>query len=154
MLEPLARAQGVTIEAASEDAGVVVRADGSQLQQVLTNLILNGIQATPTGGRVEVRCGRGPTPPIGKTGLPAVRCWVRVTDTGAGIAPGDVARVFEPFFTTKPAGEGTGLGLAVSQAIVEEHGGWIAVRSEPGHGTVFTVYLPPSPDVVDERLAS
>jgi two-component system, NtrC family, sensor kinase len=154
MLEPLARAQGVTIEAESESSGVVVRGDGSQLQQVLTNLILNGVQAMPAGGRVEVRCGRGPAAPLGKSGRPVDRCWLRVTDTGMGISPEDVARVFEPFFTTKPVGEGTGLGLAVAQAIVEEHGGWIAVQSEPGRGTAFTVYLPPSPDVADERLAS
>jgi signal transduction histidine kinase len=154
MLEPLARAQGVTVEAESEGSGVVVRGDGSQLQQVLTNLILNAVQATPAGGRVEVRCGRGPTPPVGKKGLPVDRCWIRITDTGAGIAPEDLGHVFEPFFTTKVAGEGTGLGLAVAQAIVEEHGGWIAVHSQPGRGTVFTVYLPPLADAVSERLAS
>jgi signal transduction histidine kinase len=154
MLEPLARAQGVTVEAESEGSGVVVRGDGSQMQQVLTNLVLNAVQATPAGGRVEVRCGRGPTPPVGKKGLPLDRCWIRVTDTGMGISPEDLGRVFEPFFTTKSAGEGTGLGLAVAQAIVEEHGGWIGVHSELGRGTVFTVYLPPLADAPSERLAS
>jgi signal transduction histidine kinase len=148
MLEPLAKAYAVTLIAESEPGELDVRGDAGQLQQVLTNLVLNGIQALPTGGRLEVASGRGPASPPGRG--PLDRCWIRVTDDGPGIAPEHLAHVFEPFFTTKPAGAGTGLGLAVAQAIVEEHGGWIAVTSQPGHGASFTVYLPPSSD----RLAS
>jgi two-component system, NtrC family, sensor kinase len=154
MLEPLARAQGVAIVAESEGSNAVVRGDASQLQQVLTNLVLNGIQAMPAGGRLEVRCGRDVVAAPAPGSRPVDRCWLRVTDAGAGIPPDELARVFEPFFTTKSAGEGTGLGLAVAQAIVEEHGGWIAVQSQPGRGAAFTVYLPPVAEVAGARLAS
>jgi signal transduction histidine kinase len=103
----------------------------------------------PTGGRVEVRCGRDR---LGRGARTADQCWIRVTDDGPGIPPDDLPHVFEPFFTTKAVGEGTGLGLAVAQAIVEEHGGSIAVENQPTHGAVFTVYLPPI--AAAARLAS
>jgi signal transduction histidine kinase len=67
---------------------------------------------------------------------------LRVRDEGHGIAAEHLPRVFEPFFTTKDVGEGTGLGLAVTYGIVREHGGWIAVASDVGRGTTFSVYLP------------
>ena len=139
MLEPLARPRGVSLVAQSDQGDVQVSGDAAQLQQALTNLILNGVQAMTTGGRLEVHCGRERT---GRGGRQVEHCWLRVTDEGPGIPPDDLARVFEPFFTTKAAGEGTGLGLAVAQAIVEEHGGWLAVRSEPGRGATFTLHLP------------
>jgi len=152
MLEPIARSRGVSLVVAADDA-TAVHADDAQLQQVLTNLVLNAIQAMPAGGRVEIRAGRGAAAPPGTPGPSAERCWVRVADEGPGIAPEDLARIFEPFYTTKTAGDGTGLGLAVAQAIVEEHGGWIDVASQPGRGATFTVYLPPAA-AARERLAS
>jgi two-component system NtrC family sensor kinase len=139
MLEPLARTYGVSVVAAGDEGDLHVHGDAAQLQQVLTNLVLNAIQAMPTGGTVEVRCGRD----RGRGARAADQCWVRVTDEGPGVPPNDLEHVFEPFFTTKAVGEGTGLGLAVVQAIVEEHGGSIAVENQPTHGAVFTVYLPP-----------
>jgi signal transduction histidine kinase len=149
MLEPLARTHDVSVVAEAEPGGVQVRGDAAQLQQVFTNLVINAIQAMPTGGRVEVRCGREWT---GKGVRPAEHCFIRVSDEGPGVRPEDVEHVFEPFFTTKAVGEGTGLGLAVAQAIVEEHGGWIAVQNLPTHGAAFTVYLPPL--AAAARLAS
>ena len=84
----------------------------------------------------------------------AERCWIRIADEGPGIPPEDLPHLFEPFFTTKPPGEGTGLGLAVALAIVEEHGGSIAVRSEPGHGAEWTVYLPRAVEAATDPPAS
>ena len=65
-----------------------------------------------------------------------------VIDHGEGMAPEIIDQIFEPFFTTKQVGEGTGLGLSIAYGIVQEHGGWIDVRSEPGKGSCFSVYLP------------
>jgi signal transduction histidine kinase len=153
MLEPLARAHAVSVVVEAYPGDVQVRGDGSQLQQVVTNLVMNAVQAMPAGGNVEIRTGRGAATP-GRASRPTDRCWIRVSDQGPGIPPDDLPHIFDPFFTTKPVGEGTGLGLAVAQAIVEEHGGWIAVQSEAGHGTAFTAFLPPLADVATERLAS
>jgi signal transduction histidine kinase len=113
--------------------------DEDSLQQVLTNLIVNGIQAMPKGGALaivveRVSAAREPTLPP----RPCVRIAVR--DTGTGIPPEVEARMFEPFFTTKPPGDGTGLGLAVVHGIVVDHHGWIAVDTKPG-GTTFSIYL-------------
>jgi signal transduction histidine kinase len=152
MLGPMARAHGVTLVAAADDA-TVVRADPAQLDQVITNLAMNGIQAMAAGGRLEIRTGRGIATPPGPRASAGECCWIRVTDEGPGIASEDLPHIFEPFFTSKPAGEGTGLGLAVAQAIVEEHGGWIGVETAPGRGAAFTVYLPQR-EADAHRLAS
>jgi two-component system sensor histidine kinase PilS (NtrC family) len=103
--------------------------DAQQFRQILWNLCLNAVEAMPEGGELRVSvAARGET------------LEVAVSDTGDGIAAGDVAHVFEPFFSTKP--EGTGLGLALVHRIVQDHGGEIDVRSSPGLGTTFTVTLP------------
>ena len=102
------------------------------LQQVFMNLLLNAIQATPGGGLIRVSA----------TGDPTGFVRVDVSDTGAGIPPEIMEHIFEPFYTTKEVGRGTGLGLSVTYAIVKRHGGRIDVRSEPGKGAVFSVYLP------------
>ena len=157
MLEPLAdQKRTCALEADLPEQALLVRADQTQLQQVVTNIVMNGIQAMPSGGRLRVEVGRGPgEQPASRGGRPAESCWVRVIDEGPGIAPEHLAHVFDPFFTTKPVGEGTGLGLAVVHAIVQEHGGWVAVENEPGRGASFTVFLPPAPREAQlERLAS
>ena len=103
--------------------------DGQQFRQILWNLCLNAVEAMPEGGELRVAAAvRGGTLEI------------TVTDTGEGIAAGDVSHVFEPFFSTKS--EGTGLGLALVHRVVQEHGGEIDVRSSPGLGTTFTLTLP------------
>jgi two-component system NtrC family sensor kinase len=102
-----------------------------QLNQVWLNLLVNAAFAVREGGEVRITTwGEGE------------RVVVRVSDTGRGIAPEHLTRIFDPFFTTKPVGEGTGLGLSVTYSIVERHGGEIAVESEQGRGTTFTVTLP------------
>jgi signal transduction histidine kinase len=109
-----------------------VQGDRQQLSQVLVNLVLNALDATPRGG--EVRIGAEPGP---RSGFVAIT----VADTGSGIAPEALPYIFDPFFTTKGA-RGTGLGLSVSYGIIAKHGGSIEVASQVGHGTTFTVLLP------------
>jgi signal transduction histidine kinase len=110
---------------------------------VLTNLVVNAIQAMQKAGTVRVVIAEGRVTPPASVGGPELRCAsVRVTDEGAGIRGEDLAHVFEPFFTTKDVGDGTGLGLSVAYGIVKDHGGWIVVESTMGVGSSFVVYLP------------
>src|SRR5262245_30079153 len=156
MLEPLAQKQGVEVGVSLPEQPLLVRADLTQLQQAVTNVAMNGIQAMPQGGRlrVEVGCGSA-TPPVHQAATADEWAWVRVADDGPGITPEHLPHLFEPFYTTKPVGEGTELGLAVVRAIVEEHGGWVAVESEPGHGARFSIFLAATPrEATPQRLAS
>ncbi len=116
---------------------VEVLAEPGPIQQVITNLVLNAIQAIADGGTVRLRVGLDP-----ETG----GADLEVEDDGPGIPDDVLPRIFEPFFTTKEVGEGTGLGLSVVWGIVEDHGGTVEVRTEAGHGTVFRVRLPPVPE--------
>jgi signal transduction histidine kinase len=118
-----------------------VRAEPIQLEQVVTNLAMNAVQAMGSGGTLRVEVGRSGSPGGAGGSSGSEEVWLRVTDDGPGIPPEHLPHVFEPFYTTKPVGEGSGLGLAVVQAIVEEHGGRVEVASDPGIGTRFTVHL-------------
>jgi two-component system, NtrC family, sensor kinase len=109
-----------------------VDADEHQLRQALLNLMRNAAEAMTGGGRLTVSA----RPPQGSERFVELR----IADTGQGIAREHLAKIFDPFFSTKDGG--TGLGLALTQQIVVEHGGSIAVESEPGRGTAFTVRLP------------
>ncbi len=143
LLRPLATKRDVElrVEDPGEDATALV--DAAQAQQVVTNLVVNAIQAIARGGRVTLRVARRAATPPAEVGGPETECvCLSVEDDGEGIAAEDLGRVFEPFFTTKDVGEGTGLGLAVAYGIVRDHGGWIEVESEPGIGSTFTVFLP------------
>jgi len=156
MLEPLAEKQGVQVEMAMPDDPIFIRGDQTQLQQVVTNVAMNAIQAMTGGGTLRVEVGRGPVSrPDAHGGGRSDRIWVRVIDDGPGIPPEHQPHIFEPFYTTKPVGEGTGLGLAVVQAIVQEHGGWVVAHNEPGHGARFDVFLSPAgEESTVQRLAS
>lgn len=156
MLEPLAEKHGVRMALTLPDAPVLVRVDQTQLQQIVTNVAMNGIQAMAHGGALTVEVGRGSAkPPAHHAATAGEWAWVRISDAGPGIPREHLARIFEPFYTTKPVGEGTGLGLAVVQAIVEEYGGWVTVQSDPGQGARFDVYLAATPrEAVPQRLAS
>jgi signal transduction histidine kinase len=126
----------VDVQVVLADALPRVRADSEQLRQVFLNLGLNAIQAMPDGGRLTISTSQRK----GRRGTPAGMLEVRFRDTGTGIAPEKLKKLFIPFFTTKE--RGTGLGLPISQRIVQNHGGSIEVRSQVGKGTTFTVLLP------------
>ena len=143
LMGPVAERKQVALVLADLPVARVVQFDGSQMMQVVMNLLANALQATPAGGQVLVSLEEATLTPPEHTGLPT-RLYVglRVKDTGSGIAPERLEQVFEPFFTTKDTGEGTGLGLSVSLGIVRDHEGWIAVESQIDQGSSFIVYLP------------
>jgi signal transduction histidine kinase len=142
LLATIAKTAHVTLQR-PEPTALEVEADDAQLQQVLTNLAINAIHASPAGAKVELAASE-----VEMTAPPHVdsanTLWlaIRVRDHGVGMDATTAERVFEPFFSTKGVGEGTGLGLSVSWGIIREHGGWIALESAPGEGSTFTVYLP------------
>jgi len=143
LLGAMARKAGVTVEVA-EGAPIEGIADEGQVEQVLTNLLVNAIQASRPGGHVSVDARQvDAVPPADVGGERRPMASVAVRDEGSGMSEEVAGRVFEPFFTTKDVGEGTGLGLSVAYGIVRDHGGWIAVDSAEGKGSVFTIYLPP-----------
>ena len=109
----------------------MVECNVSQISQVVMNLLINAVQSLNDFGVITVRTGHSES-----------WVWFEIQDTGQGIDTAVKERIFEPFFTTKAQGEGTGLGLSVSDSIVRRHGGRIAVRSSAGDGTVMRVWLP------------
>ena len=133
LVAPRAKAVGVVPDFRPCATPPLVMAGPVRLEQVCLNLLLNALDA------VEGRDGAAVTL---STGIGDGTAFLAVTDTGTGIAPEDMARVTEPFFSTKIGGEGLGLGLSISQAIVTEFGGRIDIASDPGHGTTVTVALP------------
>jgi len=121
-----------------------VKGDSDQLQQVLLNLLLNAIEAMPSGGQIKVETSLVTRRRPGLEVAPEQPVVVlEVTDTGHGIPAAEREKVFEPFYTTKEGRGGTGLGLAVTHGIIKEHDGWIEVEDGPdGTGSVFRVFLP------------
>ena len=123
-----------------------VRADPTQVEQVLIHLIVNAREATPAGGRITLSTGRGrlERDPTGGD-VPIVAGaygWLTVDDTGRGIPRELHGRIFEPFYTTKERGTGTGLGLSAVFGAIKQSGGYTFVQSEPNQGAAFTIYLP------------
>ena len=143
LVQPDANRHGVRLALSAPERGPELLGDPSQIQQVITNLLVNAIHSMSKAGTVTVSLGerelrRGGGPPRSFVVL-------AVTDEGTGMTPEVAARVFEPFFTTKDVGEGTGLGLSVAFGIVEEHGGFLEVETAPERGSRFSVYLPIPP---------
>lgn len=122
-----------------------IQADRTQIEQVLLNLVVNARDAMPTGGTVTVATQRvdldDATADHFET-IPGPYVELTVTDTGTGMPQGIADRIFEPFFTTKPPGQGTGIGLATVQGIINQAGGAMTVRTEEGIGTSFHLYFP------------
>jgi two-component system cell cycle sensor histidine kinase/response regulator CckA len=145
MLRRLIR-ENVELHTVAGPERVMVRADPTQLEQVIMNLVINARDAIETNGDITIEIGRvefdAETGRLHANALPGLYAMIAVTDTGRGMSSATQERIFEPFFTTKEMGQGTGLGLATVYGIVKQSGGTIWVYSEPGIGTTFKIYLP------------
>lgn len=148
LLRMLRRLIGENIQLTFRPAAdlATVHADPGQVEQMLLNICVNARDAMPRGGKITIETG----PTVVGEQVRATHPWVhlgphaaiRISDTGPGIAPEVLPHIFEPFFTTKEVGKGTGLGLATVYGIAKQHGGFVEVHSELGHGATFTIHLP------------
>lgn len=131
LLEPQLRGTQINIDRQYGENLPKCSGSSNKLQQVFMNLLLNARDAMPQGGTLTI-----------KTQCNDSQILIDILDTGIGIAPENIAKIYDPFFTTKGIGQGTGLGLAVSYGIIQEHNGRIFVESKPGQGTRFHIKLP------------
>ena len=163
MLRRLLKENVKLVPRLSDDVAPIL-GDPNQLEQVVMNLVINAADAMPDGGTLvietqNIELDDAYARTHGRV-TPGRYVMLAVTDTGAGIDPSIMDKIYEPFFTTKPPGQGTGLGLASTYAIVKEAGGHIWAYSEPGQGTTFKVYFPweraakasPSPSTTPSEL--
>jgi PAS domain S-box-containing protein len=136
--------EDIVVSFTYSDGPLAVRADPGMIEQVLLNLAVNARDAMPIGGRLAIDTSLHEAAGSEAPASASSRSWacLRVRDNGAGIAPEHLPHIFEPFFTTKDVGKGTGLGLATTYGIVQQHGGWIEVDSQVGRGTEFRVFFP------------
>jgi len=139
----------ISLHRAMEARPDAVRGDSYQLEQVFLNLFFNALDAMGADGRLTIATEVVPTEQSALLGSPALR--VCVKDSGIGIPPENLGRLFEPFFTTKP--NGTGLGLPITQRIIQEHRGVISVSSKPGEGAAFDILLPLAVPVAGQGMA-
>lgn len=133
--------ENVSVSVPPEDGALTTRIDVGQLEQVITNLVVNAHDSMPGGGDVAVETGRIDVLPSSPH-TPGPYVSISVRDNGTGITAEDLPKIFDPFFSTKGAGKGTGLGLSTVLGIVKEAGGFVDVESALGSGTLVTVCLP------------
>lgn len=137
--------EDITLKCECEPELPPVMADAAMIEQVLMNLVVNARDAMPSGGELTIttrqRTLSGPQRK-GSEARPGDFVCLSVADKGVGIPREYITRIFEPFFTTKEIGKGTGLGLATVYGIAKQHQGWVEVKSAPGAGTIFTLFLP------------
>ncbi|MCB0010862.1 MAG: PAS domain S-box protein [Anaerolineales bacterium] len=140
--------ENIELELGESPGQLLVYGDETRLQQVFLNLVVNARDALPDGGRICIKMRQVATVPDALFGAESLAepdaGWAEivVADNGVGVAATALPHIFEPFYSTKAPGKGTGLGLAQVHGIIKQHGGDILVESEPGKGTVFTIYLP------------
>jgi two-component system NtrC family sensor kinase len=143
LLRPLAHRRAVKLEVGETPASAFVRGREVSLEQVLSNLVSNAIDASPEGGRVSLTvASEERIPKAGGKARPVVV--VRVQDQGPGVAEDEIARLFDAFYTSKAAGQGTGLGLWLAEGIIRDHGGSIEVENLSEGGACFAMVLPAS----------
>jgi CheY-like chemotaxis protein len=132
-----------------------IKADPTQVEQVLMNLCINARDAMPNGGRLLIESGMVEVDESYTRFYPGVTAGryaaLSVSDSGSGMDAKTLERIFEPFFTTKESGKGTGLGLSTVYGVVKQHGGFLHVYSELGHGSLFRIYFPAMPGSVAEN---
>jgi signal transduction histidine kinase len=138
-LRSLAAPKGIELVVVKPEGDIVIEADAGRVEQVVVNLVGNAVKFTPANGRVEVGAQT-----MDRDGVQGVQFWVK--DNGIGIAADAIGHIFDKFYqvensSTRTAG-GTGLGLPITQKLVEAHGGLISVESEEGKGSTFFVFLP------------
>lgn len=143
LLEVQLRRSNVELAKSYEDSLPAIHGNASKLQQVFTNLILNARDAMPDGGKISL-----------ETRMTDAGVEITVSDTGEGITPENLGKIYDPFFTTKEVGKGTGLGLAVSYGIIQEHSGEIKVESHIGEGTTFRLIFPAAEPVQKLKAAN
>ncbi|MDA8430767.1 MAG: ATP-binding protein [Geobacteraceae bacterium] len=124
-----AQNRGISLRLEPNTEQALIKGDGEKLRQAFLNIVINALQATPSGGSVRIDCQRN------ESGYE-----IRFIDNGSGIKTNERTKIFEPFYTTKP--NGTGLGLAVTRKIIEGHYGSLEIESDPGKGTTVSVKLP------------
>jgi two-component system NtrC family sensor kinase len=143
LLHPMAQKSAVVFKTNHGEPEPFAEVDVALIEQALTNLVVNAIQAMPKGGLLTVHsCEEFISPPAGVPATAGGYACLHVEDTGGGMTSEELRHAFEPFFTTKEVGSGTGLGLSVAHGIVRDHGGWIAATSAVDKGSRFSMYVP------------
>ena len=143
LLHPMAQKSAVVFKPNHGEPEPFAEVDVGLIEQALTNLVVNAIQAMPKGGLLTIHsCEEFVSPPAGIPTTAGAYACLHVEDTGSGMNSEQLRHAFEPFFTTKEVGSGTGLGLSVAHGIVRDHGGWIAATSAVDKGSRFSIYVP------------